>query len=120
MIRPLTDLPAGVIGFEADGKIRAEDYTQVLIPAIEQQLGAGEDLRVVLVFHSFEGMSADAAWHDLKLGIEHLTRWKRIALVTDLEWMAQVTRLFGWMTPGEARHFPLAEREAAVTWAAAD
>lgn len=118
MIRPLADLPAGVIGFEADGKIRAEDYTQVLIPAIEQKVGAGEDIRVVLVFPSFDGLSADAAWQDLKLGIEHLTHWKRIALVTDVEWMAHLTRLFGWMTPGDVRHFPLADREGAITWAA--
>jgi SpoIIAA-like len=118
MIRPLADLPAGVIGFAADGKIRAEDYTQVLIPAIEQKVGAGEDIRVVLVFPSFDGLSADAAWQDLKLGIEHLTHWKRIALVTDVEWMAHLTRLFGWMTPGDVRHFPLADREGAITWAA--
>jgi hypothetical protein len=118
MIRPLADMPEGVIGFEADGKIRAEDYTQVLIPAVEQKVDAGEDIRMVLVFDSFEGLSADAAWQDLKLGIGHLTRWNRIALVTDIEWMAHVTRLFGWMTPGEARHFPVAEREAAVAWAA--
>jgi hypothetical protein len=27
--------------------------------------------------------------------------------------------LFGWMTPGEVRHFPLAQRDEAIAWAAA-
>jgi hypothetical protein len=59
-------------------------------------------------------------WEDLKMGVEHLTRWKRIALVTDIDWMIHVTHLFGWLTPGEMKHFPLGEREAAIAWAASD
>jgi SpoIIAA-like len=51
--------------------------------------------------------------------VEHLTHWERIALVTDIDWMVQLTALFGWMTPGELKHFPLAERQAAIAWAAA-
>ena len=42
------------------------------------------------------------------------------ALVTDIDWMVRLTSLFGWMTPGELKHFPMAERDAAVAWAAAD
>jgi hypothetical protein len=34
--------------------------------------------------------------------------------------MIHLVRLFGWMTPGELRHFPLDERDAAIAWAAAD
>ena len=58
-------------------------------------------------------------WQDLKLGAEHLTNWKRIALVTDIDWMVHLTSLFGWMTPGELKHFLLADREAAIAQAAA-
>jgi hypothetical protein len=120
MIRTLDDLPGGVIGFEADGEIHADDYTTVLIPAVQQKLADGEDIRIVLVFPTFDGLSAGATWQDLKMGVEHLTRWKKIALVTDVEWMMHLSNLFGWMTPGEFKHFPLNERDAAITWAAAD
>jgi hypothetical protein len=34
--------------------------------------------------------------------------------------MVHLTALFGWMTPGELKHFPLAEREAGIAWAAGD
>lgn len=57
---------------------------------------------------------------DLKLGVGKLSRWKRIALVTDLDWMITVTSLFGWMTPGELRRFPIAERNRTIAWAAGD
>jgi hypothetical protein len=53
------------------------------------------------------------------VGVEHLRAWKRIAVVTDIEWVDHMITLFGWMTPGEVRHFPLAQRDEAVAWAAA-
>ena len=117
MITELTDLPSGVIGFEASGTLHAEDYRDVLLPAIAR--AANDDgLRVVLVVSSFDGVSAGAVWQDLKMGVEHLRAWKRIALVTDVEWMSHMTAMFGWMTPGEVKHFPLAERAAAIAWVA--
>ena len=119
MITELTDLPDGVIGFEAAGKLHAEEYRDVLLPAIERAASAG-DIRIVLVIRSFDGMTGGALWQDLKMGVGNFRAWRRIALVTDIGWMTQVSGLFGWMTPGELRHFPLAERVEAVAWAAAD
>jgi hypothetical protein len=117
MIQELSDLPAGVIGFEASGRIRAEDYRDVVLPALERAAATGE-VRFVIVMRDFDGMSGGAVWQDLKVGIEHLRAWKRIALVTDIAWMRDLTGLFGWMTPGETRTFPLARRDEAIEWAA--
>jgi hypothetical protein len=118
MIKELSGLPTGVIGFEASGKLSAEDYRDVILPALERAAAAGE-VRFVVVIPAFHGMSGGALWQDLKVGVEHLRAWKRIALVTDIEWMSHMTELFGWMTPGEVRHFPLAQRDEAIAWAAA-
>jgi hypothetical protein len=118
VLTPIAGLPDGVIGFEAAGKIETSDYTGVLMPAINQLIEQGRDIRIVLVFEQFDGISAGGAWQDLKLGVEHLTKWKRIALVTDLDWMITVASLFGWMTPGELRRFPLADRDRAIAWTA--
>jgi SpoIIAA-like len=119
MLETITGLPAGVLGFEAKGELHADDYRNVLIPAVESALQRGEKLRIVLVFERFDGLSGGALWQDLKMGAGHLADWKRIALVTDIDWMTRMAALFGWMTPGELKHFPLAERDAAIAWAAA-
>jgi hypothetical protein len=116
MITDLTDLPNGVIGFEVTGIVRAEDYRDVVLPALERAAAAGE-VRFVVVIPEFHGMSGGALWQDLKVGIEHFRAWKRIALVTDIEWMDHMTSMFGWMTPGDVRHFPLAQRDDAIAWA---
>jgi hypothetical protein len=120
MIRQLTDLPEGVLGFEVEGKIHSDDYRSTLIPAIEGRIADGHDVRVVLVFPEWDGLSSSALWEDVKMGFGHLHKWKRIALVTDVDWMVHVVKLFGWMSPGDLKHFPLGERDAAITWAASD
>jgi SpoIIAA-like len=117
MMTELTDLPAGVIGFESTGKLHAEDYRDVLLPTVERAAADGA-VRVVIVVDDFDGLSAGALWQDLKMGVEHLRAWKRIALVTDIEWMTNLTAMFGWMTPGEVKHFPLAQRADAIAWVA--
>ncbi|MER5913696.1 STAS/SEC14 domain-containing protein [Streptomyces sp. NPDC001982] len=115
MIRKLEDMPPGVVGFEASGTLHAEDYRDVVLPAITAAAETGE-VRFLLVVHDFTGMTPGALWQDLRIGVEHLRAWKRIALVTDIEWMTHLTALFGWMTPGETSVFPVERREEVVRW----
>jgi hypothetical protein len=117
MLNQITDLPAGVIGFEVAGQLRAEDYRDILLPAVEKAAEAGE-VRVLIVIPKFDGFSPGALWADLKMGVKEWSAWKRIAVITDIEWMAFGVHWFGWMTPGEVKHFALADRDAAVTWVA--
>jgi hypothetical protein len=117
MIKELNGLPPGVIGFEATGKLKAEDYRDAILPALERAASSGE-VRFLIVMRDFDGMSGGALWQDLKLGIEHLRAWKRIALVTDIEWMHHLTDLFGWMTPGATKAFSIADLDIATTWVA--
>ena len=118
MIKQLSDLPAGVIGFETEGRIEAEDYRDVVLPALERAAQTGE-VRFLIVMPEFHGMSGGAIWQDLKVGVEQLRAWKRIAVVTDIEWVTHMTHLFGWMTPGEVKVFPSAGRQDALDWVAA-
>jgi SpoIIAA-like len=115
MINELDGLPAGVIGFEASGKIAAEDYRGVILPALEEAAKTG-DVRFLIVMRDFDGITGDAIWEDLKVGFEHLRSWKRIALVTDISWMSHLTDLFGWMTPGETKTFSLDQKDQAIQW----
>ena len=115
MIKQLSGLPDGVIGFEVTDKVRAEDYRDVVIPAVEQAAQTG-DVRFVIVFPEFHGMTAGAMGQDLKVGFENFRKWKRIALVTDIDWMQHLTSLFGWMTPGEVKTFAMSERDQAIIW----
>ncbi len=119
MIKELSDLPPGVIGFEVTGTVHAEDFRDVVLPTFERAAKAGK-FRAVMVIPEFKGMSGGALWQDLKLGIPHLRDWKRIAVVTDVDWITHLTQMFGWMTPGEVKTFPLSTRAEAIEWVRAD
>jgi hypothetical protein len=117
MLDEIPDLPPGVIGFEVSGRLEADDYRTTLAPALEAAAAVG-DVRLVVVIPAFDGLSAGAMWEDTKIGVEHWGAWKRVAVVTDIDWMAHALAWFGWMSPGEIKHFALAERDAAIAWAA--
>ena len=66
----------------------------------------------------FDGYSVAAGWEDTKLGIGHVSKWKRIALVTNHDWIRHTVGMFGWMVPGDVKVFPLQDQSAAMEWAA--
>jgi hypothetical protein len=55
-------------------------------------------------------------WEDAKLGIGHWSDWGRIALVTDVGWIAESARLFTPLFHHPVRVFANAERQAAQRW----
>ena len=118
MIAELAGLPDGVTGFSVSGTIVAEDYGDVVLPALERAAATGE-VRFLMEISSFDGMTPAALWEDLKIGVEHLRAWKRVAVVTDIDWIHHLTAMFGWMTPGQVRVFAVSDRDAAISWVSA-
>jgi hypothetical protein len=104
MVERMEDVPPGVIGLRGSGKLTKHDYTQVLEPALKEAMDSGQ-ARVLFVLTDFDGLEAGAVPEDIKtgLGVELANRknWKRLALVTDVEWVAKAMRLFTWAMPGE-------------------
>ena len=118
MIEPLTDLPDGVLGFEVVGEVHADDYTSTLIPALEAAADAGEVNLVFVLGDRYDGYSAGAAWQDTKLGAKRHMHWHRTALVSDVGWISHIATTLGFMVPGDFKAFPLADKDAAIAWAA--
>jgi hypothetical protein len=120
MMEKLTGVPEGVLAFKAIGKVQAEDYEKVLVPAIEAAVAQHGKIRLVYELGpEYEGYSARAAWEDMKLWAPHLARWERCAVVTDHTVLADAIRAFAIIMPGEMKVFPVSQLEAALSWAAA-
>jgi hypothetical protein len=51
-------------------------------------------------------------------GREHVTRWEKIAVVTDKEWLRHSVNIFGYLIPGEIKAYPAAEEGDARAWVA--
>jgi hypothetical protein len=123
MVTPISEMPPGTMGFEASGTLTPEDYERVLLPPLREAIENGTELRYLFsTGEDFEGISPGALWEDskasIKLGLQHASAWKRVAIVTDVDWIRRSGAFFGWMVPGEFRLFGSAELEEAKGWVA--
>jgi hypothetical protein len=117
MIQTIEGFPENVVALSASGEVTANDYKDVLVPTLEAALKAHDKIRLLYVLGpSFDGYSAGAAWEDAKVGMKHMTHFERIAVVTDVDWLAKVVRAFGFAMPGEVRVFAGSEEQAARSW----
>jgi hypothetical protein len=117
MIEKLSGFPDNVLAFVCRGRVTKADYDTVLVPAVLGALKTREKLRLYYQIDAdFSGIDPGAMWEDFKVGMEHLTRWERIALVSDIEWIKQMARLFSFMIPAATKTFPLAEAAQAKAW----
>jgi SpoIIAA-like len=120
VIEPIQGAPAGVLAFRVVGEVSAADYARVLAPAVAAAVAAHGGVRFVCELGpEFAGVSAGAAWEDLKSGAGPLARWERCAVVTDRALLAAAVRAVGVLLPGAVRVFPPGERTRALAWAAA-
>ena len=120
MIKILQDLPANVVGFVGSGHISASDYETVLMPEIKAALEKHDKVRILYQLDSdFAGFAPGAMWDDMKLGLGHLTAWERVALVTDVSWVAHATSMFAFVMPCPVQVFALNDLAKAKAWIAA-
>lgn len=117
MIEVLEGFPDNVVGFVCHGHVTREDYETALIPVVEQSLQNHDKLRLYYETASdFSGIDPGAVWEDTKVGIGHMTRWERFAVVTDVEWIRHTMKLFSFLLPGELRVFSAAQAGDAREW----
>jgi hypothetical protein len=117
MIEIMTDLPERVLGVRAVGEVTAADYQDTLVPAIEEKLGRYSKVSLLYVVgKEFAGYTGGAAWEDAKVGMQHLTSFGRIAVVTEIDWIENMVRAFGFAMPCEVRVFDNDDLEEAREW----
>ncbi len=117
MIEQLMNFPDNVLAFVYNGRVTKGDYDAVLVPAVLNALKRQDKVRLYCeISADFAGIDPGAIWEDFKVGMEHVTRWERVAVVTDVEWIKQATRFFSLLMPGAMKSFPASEAAQARVW----
>ena len=117
MLERMQGLPDNVLGFDAKGDVTGADYESVLIPAVEEMFSRQKSLRFMYCLgDEFTGFDAKAIWDDAKVGLQHLTAWERVAVVTDVGWISTAVKAFGFIMPGQVRVFSNSELSEAQRW----
>jgi hypothetical protein len=120
MIKHLSMFPDDVVAFAFEGHVTKADYDSVFLPTVIVALKRHPKLRLYYEMGAdFKGFDVGAMWDDFSAGMEHLTRWERVAVVTDVEWVERATQLFGVILPARVRLFRTREAAAARNWISA-
>lgn len=121
MIKTLEGFPEPVVALVAEGNVTKKDYEEVLIPRVNEILARQGKVRLYYELgDSFSGIDAEAVWEDLKIGLEHLSRWECMAVVTDVRWIRLTLSAFRFMMPGKLRIFDTAHTADARAWIKAE
>lgn len=116
MIEVLQDMPAGVAGIRVSGKVTGDEIS-AFKPEMEKLLDSDELRFVEVIAPDYEGFGRGGLVEDLKQGfgtlIQHHSAFRRIAIVTDKEWVTHTVHAVGWLVPGELEVFGLDDLERA-------
>jgi SpoIIAA-like len=116
MIRVIENMPPGTVGLEAVGKVTDDDYANVLAPAVTAAAERGDVRLLYVLGEDFDSYSAGAMWADSKLLAQHRKAWKRVAVVSDADWLENSVKAFGWLMPGEVKVFETDDVRDAKAW----
>lgn len=117
MLETIQDLPAGIAGLKAIGKVSKADYDQVLAPMLDSARREGRHVRFLYQLGAeFEGFTPGGAWEDAKIGMRSMRLFEGCAVVTDHEWVRNATRFASYLMPCPVRVFSSQEHGQAVAW----
>ncbi len=121
MIEQLKNVPTHVAAFRATGEVTQSDMDSVLLPAVKKIVNATGELNFLWVLDtSVKNFTAGAWFKDVLLGIQHLTKWNRAAIVTDSAGIKIFTEIFSKLMIGEFRGYSYREMDEAVKWVAGE
>ncbi|GGE63943.1 STAS/SEC14 domain-containing protein [Shewanella carassii] len=117
MLTLLSGFDDNTVAVRVSGVISAEDYAVVLLPAIESKLRDHVLIKLWYEYGAdFEGISLQALWDDLCLGLFHLQDFSRIAVITDSVATEGMARTMALMIPCPVAVFPRDEMVRGRAW----
>ncbi|MGH7983397.1 MAG: STAS/SEC14 domain-containing protein [Candidatus Udaeobacter sp.] len=117
MIEITPGLLDNILAVTAHGTVTAEDYENVLLPAVAEVLKRHKKIRLLFrTAGDFSGYTAGAMWDDAKLGVRHITAFEKIAVVSDVPWLVQATKFFRFLLPCLVKIFGSNNMRDAEAW----
>ena len=114
----LLDTAPHVLGYRVCGDVSADDVAR-LTRALDTKTALLDRINVYAELDHLGRIEPEAMFKDVVYGLRHLGLLRRIdrtAVVTDTDWLKTAARIEDVVLPFEVRHFPLAERTAALDW----
>ena len=113
MLKQMSDMPVGTVGFEARGDVDDDDFEDVVAPVLRREIASGRKVRLLyLLGPQLEDFDGDVVKEEMKFAARHTTAYERVAIVSDESWLGPALRMLSSPGPRPATRVP--RRAAAV------
>jgi len=113
MLELIEGLPGNIVGIAVSGRLTREDCQDILVPAIAKSLKRHDKIRL---YYELNSRFPGAAWEELDLGWEHVSRCERVAIVTDIGWVKLTVKALRFLIPSEIRVFATIQADESRAW----
>lgn len=120
MVELLTDFPPHVAAYRAWGAISKEEYERMVMARVDEVANTfGKINFLVLLETPMHNYSISAFIDYLKVSFEHFTKWERMAIVTNEQWVRQAYKMLSHIVHGEIKGYELKDMDKAKAWVSA-
>ncbi|NRB01178.1 MAG: STAS/SEC14 domain-containing protein [Rhodobacteraceae bacterium] len=99
------------------GEITAEEYRDILIPAIDAATADGARVKMLAALpEGISGFSAGAALEDARMGLKHWSGFDRVAVLADAGALTGALHFFSVLMPCPVKPFPVDQADDARRW----
>jgi hypothetical protein len=121
VIEPISDMPAGAIGFHVTGELTDADYADVLAPALREAAGAGEVRLLLAAEKGFDLGTLKSRFEELRndpeLDLGHSKDWRRVAISADANFIYRAAfPALSKVVPVDIKLFGVDDVDGAKAW----
>jgi len=113
VIQIVEGLPDNVVAIVAKGRVTNDECNKVLKPLLETSLKRHEKVRL---YYEIGCRFPGAAWEDLRIGLESIPQWERVAVVTDVGWVRHTVNALRFLIASDVRVFTSFQAPEGRAW----
>lgn len=116
MIKIIRNAPKNVAAFEASGSVTKSDF-EIVFRRVKKVIEKEGELNYLLSLKTDISEFSMGAWlKDLMLGVKHLGKWNRCAIISDSKAIDLATKAMNSFTIGEFKVFSHSRYDDAMHW----
>ena len=117
MLTQINDTSINAVAFKASGRIIADDFLMVVVPAVKALVARTGEMNFLLYLDANIGSFDAGDWLENTLAeCEASAKWNRIAIVTDSSNIINFTQGLSYIMPGQLQIFEKESYGEALLW----
>ncbi|SLN68813.1 hypothetical protein PSA7680_03630 [Pseudoruegeria aquimaris] len=105
----------GIVEIRVDGKVDRQEYFNA-INQLESFIFDHGTVKLIEIVDDFDGFDPRIVWDGLKFDMKYIPSITHCAIVSDVGWIAPLSKAAGALVSTKLRTFSMADLDAARAW----